>query len=285
MPIIDTVYDRGQFFVPLSLNGSSPHYFIFDTGAGVSAVDASLAAELNLPIIAHTELAGTGGVLMVNQVRIARVAPLRRGRRVDELALYGLMPTTNDLSKFHVPVPNTREAGLLGNDYLQGFVVQMQFNPPLLDISRPTGFVPAGVDVDRFVPFILDDNNIVRLQGVLDGWMTVDLRFDTGSNTMTVPSPYLNVTTAMWRALCDRRPEYRVTDSLKATGIGGEVTLQIGHIQSLDVGLLHFDHPNVIIQPPVGYFGNPDAVGFIALNLLEPSGWATFDYPNGRLYL
>ena len=37
MPIVDSVYERGQFFVPLALNGSGPQYFIFDTGAGVSA--------------------------------------------------------------------------------------------------------------------------------------------------------------------------------------------------------------------------------------------------------
>ncbi len=285
MPIIDAIYERGQFFVPMSLNGSAPHHFIFDTGAGVSAVDAGLAAELRLPIIAHTELAGTAGVLMVNQVRIARVAPLCRGRRVDELSLYGLMPTTQDLSKFYVPIPNTREAGLLGNDYLEGFVVHMQFNPSLLEISRPTGFAPAGVDPQRFVPFFLDDHNIVRVQGTLDGWMTVDLRFDTGSATMTVPSPYLNITAAMWRALCERQPAYHVTDTLTAHGIGGEVKLEIGEIQSLDVGCLHFDRPRVIIQPPVGIYGSPDAVGFVALNLLQPNGWATFDYPNGRLYL
>ena len=40
MPIVDCVYERGQFFLPLSLNGAGPHHFIFDTGAGVSAVGA-----------------------------------------------------------------------------------------------------------------------------------------------------------------------------------------------------------------------------------------------------
>ena len=59
MAIVDCVYERGQFFLPLSLNGSGPQYFIFDTGAGVSAVDEALSDELGLPKVAHTELAGT----------------------------------------------------------------------------------------------------------------------------------------------------------------------------------------------------------------------------------
>jgi hypothetical protein len=285
MPIIDCVYDRGQFFVPLSLNGSAPHYFIFDTGAGISAVDEELASELHLPIIAHTELAGTAGVMMVNQVRIGRTCPLRRGRPADDLAWYGLTPTTHDLTAFVVPISGAREAGLLGNDYLQSFVIQMQFKPPLLEVARPTGFTPAGVDPNRFIPFVLDDNAIVRLKGTLDGWMSADLRFDTGSATMTIDGPYLNITASMWQALRDRHPEYQVQQTLTANGIGGTVKLEVAKITSLDLGLLHFPNVNVVIQPAVGYFANPDAVGFVALNLFEPGGWLTFDYPNGRLYL
>jgi hypothetical protein len=285
MPIVDCVYERGQFFLPLALNGSSPHYFIFDTGAGVSAVDSALADELGLPKIAHTELAGTAGVLMVDQVRIGRIMPLCRGRGVAELSWYGLTPTKQDLSAFNVPVPNAREAGLLGNDYLQSFVVQLRFAPALVEISRPTGFTPAGVDPGNYIPFFLDNATIVRVSGILDGWMEVPLRFDTGSATMTIDGPYLNVTSNMWQALRDRHPEYQVHTELKANAIGGEVTLQVGRITSLDVGPLHFDNVSVVVQPPVGYFASPDAVGFIALNLFEPGGWVTFDFPNGRLYL
>ncbi len=285
MPIVDCIYERGQFFLPLNLGGSAPHYFIFDTGAGVSAVDAALAAELGLSKVAHTELAGTAGVFTVDQVRIARIVPLCRGRSVDELAWYGLTPTKHDLSAFQVPLDDTREAGLLGNDYLQNFVVQMRFTPPLMEITRPTGFAPAGADPQRFIPFFLDHATIVRVEALLDRWLNVQLRFDTGSATMTIDGPYLNLPANVWRALRDRHPEYVIEDELKATGIGGEVNLQVGRITSLDVGPLHFDNPRVVIQPLLGYFARPDAVGFIALNLLEPGGWLTFDYPNGRLYL
>ena len=285
MPIVDCVYDRGQFFVPLALNGSAPHYFIFDTGAGVSAVDMALAAELRLPIVAHTELAGTAGVMVVNQVRIGKVSPLRRGRSVDDLSWYGLTPTMQDLSAFTLPIKGQREAGLLGNDYLQSFVIQMQFDPPLLEIARPTGYGPAGVDPKRYIPFMLDNNTIVRLKGTLDGWMEVDLRFDTGSATMTIAGPYLNVSAAMWTALRSRHSEYQVHETLDAHGIGGKLKLEVGTITSLDVGPLHFANLKVVIQPEVGYFADPNAVGFIALNLFSATNWLTFDYPNGRLYL
>lgn len=285
MPIVDSIYERGQFFLPLALNDSAPHHFIFDTGAGVSAVDAALADELGLIKVAHTELAGTAGILTVDQVRIPRVQPLCRGRGVAELAWYGLTPTKQDLSAFHVPVVDASEAGLLGNDYLQNFVVQLRFSPPLVEIARPTGYAPAGVDPVKYIPFFLDAATIVRVSGKLDGWMEVPLRLDTGSATMTIDGPYLNVTQAMWKQLRERHPEYAIHDELKANGIGGEVKLQVARITSLDVGPLHFDNPSVVVQPSVGYFARPDAVGFIALNLFEPGGWVTFDYPNNRIYL
>jgi hypothetical protein len=102
---------------------------------------------------------------------------------------------------------------------------------------------------------------------------------------MTIDGPYLNIPANLWRALRDHHPEYVIEDQVKATGIGGEVTLGIARITSFDLGPLHFSDPRVVIQPPVGYFARPDAVGFVALNLFEPGGWLTLDYPNGRLYL
>jgi len=287
MAIIDAAFDRGQFFVPMSLNGSAPHYFILDTGAGVSAVDAALAAQLGLPAISETELVGTAGVMTVAQVRIARLAPLHRGRAVGDLAGRDLTPTTQDLSAFEVPVDGVKEAGLLGNDYLRRFVVKARLDRPALDIGRPNSAAPAGTGVHagRFIPFWLDDHTIVRVRGTLDGWMGVDLRFDTGSATMTVDGPYLNITVPMWQALRQRHPEYEVHETLEATAIGGTLKLDVGTIGSLDLGPLRFERIKVVIQPSVGYFADPRAVGFIALNLFQANGRLTFDYPNGRLWL
>jgi hypothetical protein len=281
---VDFLYDRGQFFLPLSIEGSAPHYFIVDTGAGISAIDIGVANELRLPIVAPAEVVTTVGTLAVNQVRIARLAPLRFGQVVDDLAWSGLTPIMQDLGGFTLPIPHTREAGLLGNDYLQGFVVHLRFAPPALEIDRPTGYTPAGVDLARSISFVLDQHQIVRVQGTLDGWMGVDLRLDTGSATMTVGGPYLNITAAMWRALCARQPAYRVHDTIEVHGIGGKLNLDVATITSLEVGPLRFDRVNVVVQPAVGYFASPDAVGFIALNLFATGHGLTLDYPARRIY-
>lgn len=286
MTQVDSVQERGQVFVPLSINGRpEPYYFILDTGAGMSAVDQTVADTLQLPTIGHTELAGTAGTLDVTIRQFDALAPMRRVRAVPELTLHSLVATTQDLSAFQVPMPNTPEAGLLGNDYLRHFVVEINFLPPTLHIARPAAALPPGVDPDSFLPMWLDSNKIMRVQGRLDDWLDVELRLDSGAATLSLEGPYLNITTPMWRQLCERHPEYRFYTQLTAGGMGGTVELQVGRISSLQIGPLHWDRPSVVVQPEQGIFAQPDAVGFIALNLFEPGGWVTFDYPAGRIYL
>ena len=170
MPIVDCVYERGQFFLPLSLNGSGPQYFIFDTGAGVSAVDATLADELGLPKIAHTELAGTAGVLEVDQVRIGRIMPLCRGRaRLRRLSWYGLTPTKQDLSAFTVPVPGARGSWPAGATTTCRASSCSCASRPRWSRSRAPRASRRRASIPQLhIPFFLDNATIVRVSGMLD---------------------------------------------------------------------------------------------------------------------
>ena len=51
----------GRPVVMVTLNGHGPYRFILDTGAMISVIDASLAHELELPIVGETELASPAG--------------------------------------------------------------------------------------------------------------------------------------------------------------------------------------------------------------------------------
>jgi hypothetical protein len=187
-------------------------------------------------------------------------------------------------------MPDTREAGLLGNDYLRHFVVEIEFSPfPALHLSRPyeDRNAPAGVNPNSYLPMWLDRNKIMRVRGKLDGWLEVELRLDSGAATLKGldGGPYLNVPMHVWRQLYAKHPEYRFYTSLTAGGMGGEIELQAAHITSLELGPLYFKQPSIVIQPEQGIFAQPDSVGFISLALFEKGGWLTFDYAANRIYL
>lgn len=290
MPQVDSVQDLGQVFLPLIINNNGntaqPYYFILDTGAGMSAIDQQIADKLQLPTIGQTELAGTAGVLQVPIKQMDAITPLRRVQPVSQLTQHGLIATVQDLSQFNVPMPNTPEAGLLGNDYLRHFVVEIEFVPPALHISRPYGYLPDGVNANTYLDMWLDSNKIMRVRGKLDGWLEVELRLDSGAATLQgIYGPYLNLPLAVWKQLCEKRAEYNFYTQLSAGGMGGQVSLNVGRIASLDIGPLHFEQPSVVVQPEQGIFARPDAVGFISLALFEPGHWLTFDYAAGRIYL
>jgi hypothetical protein len=63
-----------------------------------------------------------------------------------------------------------------------------------------------------------------------------------------------------------------------ATGTGGAtLELPVHHLSSLDVAGVALDRAFAIVQPAVGYFARPEAVGFLGnsvLDKLEPY----FDY-------
>ena len=317
MPQVDSIQELGQVFLPLNLtgfnfnpsggNGGSLfpeyNYFILDTGAGMSAIEQQLADRLNLRTLGYDELAGTAGVQKVPLKQLDALTPFRRLMPVGELTQYGLVATAQDLSGFRVPMPGTPEAGLLGNDYLRHFVVEIDFNPPALHLSRPQGFAPPGVNIESYLPMWLDDYRVMRVKGRLDDWLEVELRLDSGAGTLQgISGPYLNITTPMWDQLCKAAANdkagsgqsgnymgqstlYNFYTGLSATGIGGPVELKVGRIKSLELGPLRFEQPSVVVQPLQGIFAQPDAVGFISLNLFEPGGWLTLDYQAGRIYL
>jgi hypothetical protein len=240
-------------------------------------------------MLGQTELAGTAGVMQVPLMQIEKLAPLRRLHPLPQLTHYGLVVTAQDLTQFKVPLSSTNlaEAGLLGNDFLRHFVVEIEFLPPALHLSRPSGGLPDGVDVEHYIPMWLDANQIMRVRGRLDDWLEVELRVDSGASSLQglAEGPYLNLPMAIWHKLCEKHPEYTFYTQLTASGMGGQVELPVGRIGSFELGPLRFEKPSLVVQPEQGIFAQTDAVGFISLNLFEKGRWLTLDYLAERLYL
>lgn len=55
--------------------------------------------------------------------------------------------------------------------------------------------------------------------------------------------------------------------------------------RSFRLGEMEVTDPQLIVQPPVGYFADPDAVGFLGSYALQNASAFIVDYPGRRLLL
>lgn len=102
--------------VPVFVNGRGPYPFILDTGADSSAVYQWFAEQAHLAKAGHEEeLSGQTGTAKVPMYRVDDLQ--LESRHIRHVVAYGL-PNRHDAG---------REAGVLGNDYMDGALVVFDF--------------------------------------------------------------------------------------------------------------------------------------------------------------
>jgi Aspartyl protease len=103
---------RGGVLVPVHVNGAGPYIFVLDTGSSRSIVSSALARELNAPVVARSEIVGSGGSEMGMVVRLGPVT-------VGSARVPGLLAPIVDESRLSQLGSGIR--GVLGQDFLAGF--------------------------------------------------------------------------------------------------------------------------------------------------------------------
>ncbi|MGH9901193.1 MAG: retropepsin-like aspartic protease [Pyrinomonadaceae bacterium] len=270
------IYHQRLIFVEMSVNNHRGLLFLFDTGASASAIDLKTAERLKLPFAGVGKVEGTAGVI---SVRRALVKSLSVGRARAE----NLTVPAYDLGG--VLSPHGRQvAGILGYDFLRFFSVQIDFLNRTLRFYPQGVAGPAGAASGVTIPIILD-NGIPRLRGILNGDVDADFRLDTGASLFETPDVYLNVTEDVWKRLTHSDTELKPERYFAGGGVGGAVRLPVARIKRFSVNRVTVPSPFVIVQPKVGYFARPAAVGFISNNFLEKFSPVIIDYLESRLYL
>src|SRR5262245_32349962 len=108
--------DNNILFVRVSVNGSRPLRFIFDTGAGVSVVNSELVKELNLKVEGQADGTGTGGPVqfgLVNGVSLS----------VAGAEVTNQIVATTSLDK----TPCVEFDGVIGYDFINQFIVEIDY--------------------------------------------------------------------------------------------------------------------------------------------------------------
>ncbi|MGR4870562.1 aspartyl protease family protein [Variovorax sp. LARHSF232] len=180
----ELIEERGQFNLPVTINGHANAVFLVDTGAENSVVDASLAAELALP-----ERRGT----RARQIGVDGVAgPARADVTAAQLAFAGAEHT--DLA-MAVRTPGAGKAGasrgIVGASLLSRYDVEFDFPAQRLNLYKVKNcdrgsalFKPWRQPYDSVV-LEVSPRHILSLPVVVDG-KPLTMALDTGATFSTI---------------------------------------------------------------------------------------------------
>ncbi|MGZ9113795.1 MAG: aspartyl protease family protein [Brevundimonas sp.] len=269
---VEAVFVAHVAYARADVGDGTSRWFLIDTGANRSALDAGVARALNLPDETGSEVEGTAGVVRVG------------GTTLERFTLGGLTtrlsPTVSDLSGLVGP-NGEPVAGILGSDAFGRSVLVLDFQRNRVAIAPANQASRIAAACGRGVA-MRDDNGIPRIDAEIDG-EAVSLRYDSGASIFDSPFMWVNLSQGQFDAVQGDRPPAPPIQTLSGSGVGGSVPLPVHKGSTFRLGELEWCEPRLIVQPRQGYFARETAVGFIGNAAFRPFGLVVVDYPGGRL--
>ena len=214
--------------VQVRVNNSDSLRFILDTGADTSVIDAQQARASRLKPQGKIVGSGGGG---------SAEATFTRGVSVSLPGVALLNQTIYVLPLDSLFAIGRKIDGVLGNDILKEFVVEIDYSARTINLYEPHGYQYSGSgDV---IPLAMDEGlPFVRASVTLEGRAPIEAKFeiDSGSTgALLFNTPFVE--------------KHNVLASVPKTiqtnigGVGGMAKMRIGRVNSLRVGQFVIDRP------------------------------------------
>jgi hypothetical protein len=157
------------------VNGSAPLWFIFDTGASATVIDAKAARRLRLRT--RGSVTGNGAAGEATAARLDAASVSFGSARVDNLTLYAL-PLDSFAAAFGRNI-----GGVVGNDVIGKFAVEIDYANRLVNFHEPASYDYRGAG--SVVPVTVEDDGLIFARGEIEvaGRAPLACKFeiDTGS--------------------------------------------------------------------------------------------------------
>lgn len=222
---------RNLIFVQTRVNNSKPLWFIFDTGASATIINARVAKELGLRASRTERGTGTGGAIeagMIDGVTLSVPGVAVSDQTVGALPL-------DDLA----PYAERPLGGILGYDFIKELVVEIDYEAKLINLYEPASYDYKGAG--EIVPVTFSNHKpTVKASLVLNGHEPFEgrLEIDTGSDeVMLVNSSYVNA-----HGLNDLVTNFRLGNS---GGAGGMTRSHTGRVAGVRLGRFELARPLV----------------------------------------
>ena len=259
-------------FVQARVNNSPPLWFMLDTGAGGSALDAARARRLGLKYLDNANIKGMGGTVKGGYLGGATFK--LPGVEVFDQKVFTL-PMEFMRARVGRPVD-----GIIGYDLFRLFVVEIDYGARTISLHDPRTYEYKGDG--EVVPFTLRKNTpyaTARLE--LPGHGTIEGKFeiDTGADWLvSINAPF---------AAKHRLAELLTakTGTQTGAGAGGETPYFAARVAGVSLGRFRFENPIITVSGDTkGSGADAESDGQLGGDLFRRFR-VVFDYSRGRMIL
>src|SRR6266404_7134729 len=210
------------------VNNSDSLRFILDTGADTSVIDAQRAKALSLK--PEGKIVGSGGAGTAEATFTKGVSVSLSGVELLDQKIYVL--PLESLSALGRKID-----GVLGNDVLKEFVVEIDYSAGTINLYEPRGYRYSGTG--KIIPLTIDEGLLfVRASVTPQGRAPIEARFEIDSGS--TGAILLNTPFVESHKLLATVPKTIQTNS---GGVGGTAKMLIGRVNNVRLGRFVIDHP------------------------------------------
>jgi hypothetical protein len=260
----------GMAFFPGTVN-SIPLEFLLDTGGGGSSLAPEVANQLGVKLQPGRASVAGNSALEVGVVPGATITVGSAVHNAENLMVAPLAPLK--------PIFGRQIDGILGGDWIQQYVVELDFETSRMRLFDPKDFKYTGggqslpLAVVHSIPFV--DLNVTLPNGKsLWGHFLVD----SGGGGMAVH---------IYSSIVARNGLAAGLKLIEETGqgIGGATRRFALRGAEIELGKYRLKKPVVVITPSeAGLRADPVSSGLVGMDVLQRFK-ITFDYSRGRMYL
>lgn len=234
-----------HIMVKAKVNGQ-PITFVLDTGDQVAIVDLDLARRMNLSLSGEVRVGGAGAAISTGamvQNATFTIDGLEGFSQPVRMAL--------PLGKVLSPRAGRDFEGIIGQEFIQQFVVEIDYQAQMLRLHDKEKFVYNGAG--ESIPIKFMHGHPILEAEVIPVGSTAPLKgkfvLDTGAGlALALYSPFVSEHGLLG-------PETKTIRSLGGAGAGGETSGRIGRVTELKIG-------NYTIKSPITMFSQDKAGAF-----------------------
>ncbi len=266
-------YAAKHLWVRASVNGNPPADFIYDTGASITVIDSTYAAQIGLEAQGHMQGQGAGAT---GSVSLATLDDLKvAGDDGDGIEMKNVPVAVLSVNPMLEPFFWKPAAGIVGFNFISQFVNEIDYDTGTIVLRDPKAFEYQGQG--EAIPMELA-GTVPAIEMTLDGRYKGKFRIDVGSSaTVDLHRPFVEANGI----------DKKVKDGVEVLsgGFGGMFTSRMTRMKSIAIGPYSWKNPMVSLSgATTGALASSDYAGNIGNRILDRFK-CTFDYEHRVLYL